>query len=960
MRFLRWLLHLPIGLWDGLRDFHAPPGVVVQGLCTGLAFALLGIGLVLVYRSSRFINFAHGQIGAFGAAMLAAAVLQWHTPYWLAVPFGMAISAAVASGVEVVVVRRLANAPRAMSMIATLGVGQLLFFIAILVDEKAAGGTYFPRPAGFPTLSISGLKLNPTYSAMMVLAPALLIALILFFTRTRFGLAIRAAAANPDAAAMAAMSPRRLSTLTWAIAGALACVTSALLIPNLGALAGSAVGPTLMVRALAAAVIGRMQSLTVTFAAGIGIGLFDSLFRFNYGPGWGSVGLLVIIVVALLLQAKPGRREDEKGTWLAVQPWAPLPEAVRQARLVKAAPYALLGALITALVLMPTHMTNGHAYSFAVLLCYVMVGFSITIITGLGGQLSLGQLAIAGFGAAAALDVVGWTHDYHLGLLAAALTGAIVSVLIGLPALRVQGLLLAVVTLALALATLTFFLQQDPPVGFGTSRSAGRVSLLGLSPQDSKHITLITGAIFLLAFVLSANVRRSSFGRLLVALRDNEDAARAFGVKATRRKLQAYALAGMVAGLAGGALAYAQGFGSVSARTFAVDQGISIVTVTIVGGLGLLAGPILGAFVALPDILNAGPEVKGLVLLGWLVLILYCPNGVAGLLRPVRDRVVRGLAQLSGVDVERAYADADPARAASTAAVVQLPPASPRETTGQPLLVVDTISKRYGGLTAVDGVSLTVNEGEVLGLIGPNGAGKTTLFECLSGFVKVDGGSISFGDREITGWSPERRASAGLIRSFQDSALFSTLTVLETALVAGERVHPTHVASALTGMSRVTRQREQRARELISLLGLDRYRHTQIGSLSTGTRRIAELACLVALEPRLLLLDEPSSGIAQREVEALGEVLLTIKAHLDATLVVIEHDIALVSALSDRMVAMETGRILAVGTPHEVLTNEAVVESYLGGDPTAVHRSAADTTTARRTRTTSSPAEIGV
>jgi ABC-type branched-subunit amino acid transport system ATPase component len=146
----------------------------------------------------------------------------------------------------------------------------------------------------------------------------------------------------------------------------------------------------------------------------------------------------------------------------------------------------------------------------------------------------------------------------------------------------------------------------------------------------------------------------------------------------------------------------------------------------------------------------------------------------------------------------------------------------------------------------------------------------------------------------------------------------------------------------------MTRRREERARELLALLGLDRYRHTQIGALSTGTRRIAELACLVALEPRLMLLDEPSSGIAQREVEALGDVLLKIKEHLGATLVVIEHDIALVSALSDRMVAMETGRILAMGTPAEVLADDAVVVSYLGGDPTAVARTA---TTTRRTRT---------
>ena len=933
-----------MSLWG--FDFRL--ALLVQGGCNGLAFALLGVGLVLVYRSSRFINFAHSQTGAFGAAMLATAVLSWHVPYWVAMPFGMLAAALVASGIEIVVVRRLASAPRAMSMIATLGVGQLLFFISFLINEKASGVTYFPHPTGFPTMTINGQELNSTYSAIIVLAPTVLIALVLFFTRTRWGLAIRAASANPDAAAMAAMSPRRLSTLTWAISGAVACVTSAMLIPNLGAIAGAALGPTLLLRPLAAAVIGKMQNLTVTFIAGVSVGLVDYLLGYNYGPGAGEVGLLVIIMVALLLQMKPGRREDEKGTWLAVQPWRPLPEAIRQAWTVRAVPVALTVAMVVAVLWLPSQLTNGHAYSYSVLLCYVMVGFSLTIITGLGGQLSLGQLAIAGFGAVAALDVVGWTGDFHLGLLAAAVAGAAVGTVIGLPALRVQGMLLAVATLGLSLATAAFFLTQDAPWGFGTSRSPGKVSLLGWEPTTGKQIAVLTGVLFLIVFVVAANIRRSSFGRLLVALRDNEDAARAFGVPATRRKLQGYALSGLLAGLAGATLAYSQGFGAISSRTFATDQGIAIVTITIVGGLGLLAGPLLGAFVALPDVLGAGPEVKGTVLLAWIILILYCPNGVAGIIRPLRERVLPMLARMAGVDVARAFADADPARASASAATVELPAAPPDPRVDEPLLVVQDLRKSYGGLVAVDGVSLEVRRGEVLGLIGPNGAGKTTLIECLSGFVPVDGGSIGFDGRDITRWSPERRAHAGLIRSFQDSALFSTLTVLETALVAGERVHPTHIGSALTGMSRMTRRREQRARELIALLGLDRYRHTQIGSLSTGTRRIAELACIVALEPTLMLLDEPSSGVAQREVEALGDVLLRIKEHLGATLVVIEHDIALVSSLSDRMVAMETGRILAVGTPDEVLSDDAVVESYLGGDPTAVHRSATSTA---RTRT---------
>jgi ABC-type branched-subunit amino acid transport system ATPase component len=226
-----------------------------------------------------------------------------------------------------------------------------------------------------------------------------------------------------------------------------------------------------------------------------------------------------------------------------------------------------------------------------------------------------------------------------------------------------------------------------------------------------------------------------------------------------------------------------------------------------------------------------------------------------------------------------------------------------------------------------------------VGLIGPNGAGKTTTFELLGGFTRPDSGRVIFDGEDISDLGPEERGRRGLIRSFQDAALFPTLTVLDAARLSFERVAPTSFFKSVLGLPGAERSKDRMARELVGAMGLDSYRNKQIQELSTGTRRITEIACLIALQPTLLLLDEPSSGIAQRETEALGRLLQQIKDELDLTMLIIEHDIPLIMGLSDNIVAMDAGSVIATGTPDVVRIDPAVVEAYLGGSVTAIERS---------------------
>jgi ABC-type branched-subunit amino acid transport system ATPase component/predicted MFS family arabinose efflux permease len=265
----------------------------------------------------------------------------------------------------------------------------------------------------------------------------------------------------------------------------------------------------------------------------------------------------------------------------------------------------------------------------------------------------------------------------------------------------------------------------------------------------------------------------------------------------------------------------------------------------------------------------------------------------------------------------------------------------------RPVLQVENLVKRYGGVTAVDDVTFDLREGEVLGLIGPNGAGKTTIFDLITGFQPLDGGRVGFEGIDITGLRPEERARRGLIRRFQDARLFPALTVFETLLIALEQ--KLEVRSSLLNAvaapqaRRAERRLRVRAERLIELFELQPYRDKFVKELSTGLRRIVDLACVIATEPKVLLLDEPSSGIAQAEAEGLAPLLRRIRFETGCSILIIEHDMPLISAVSDELLALDRGRPVTRGRPDVVLNDERVIESYLGTSEAAVRRSGSTT-----------------
>jgi branched-chain amino acid transport system ATP-binding protein len=278
------------------------------------------------------------------------------------------------------------------------------------------------------------------------------------------------------------------------------------------------------------------------------------------------------------------------------------------------------------------------------------------------------------------------------------------------------------------------------------------------------------------------------------------------------------------------------------------------------------------------------------------------------------------------------------------------------------VLSVRALSKSFGGVTAVSDVSFDLHEGEILGVIGPNGAGKTTVFDLVSGFTATDTGAIVLGDADITDAGPDVRARMGLGRSFQDARLFPALTVRDTVALSLERhievKDPIAAALNLPAVKECEAALSERVDELIEIMNLGAFRDKFVSELSTGSRRIVDLACVLAHEPRVILFDEPSSGIAQRETEALGPLLQRIREQTQASLLLIEHDMPLVTSIADEIIALDLGQVVTRGRPEEVVHHPQVVAAYLGTSEEIIARSGVIDLTGskRRTRTRRTPA----
>ncbi len=927
--------------------------IVYLGVIDGLLIGLLALGVVLIYRASGVINFAVGSLGVLSASLLALLVLTYGWPFWPAAIVSVVAGGLIAAALELTVITRLFRAPRVILLVATIGIAQFcgLLQVALPDIEVSIASRYPVALSG--RWEILGLRVRGAELIVIIVVPVLTAALTYYLQRTAQGRAIRAAASNPDLARLTAISPKIISTITWIIAGLLAAVALIFVAGINGQPSGfRSLGAATLVQVLAAALIGRLRNFPVAMIAGVALGLLRSLLVFNWPTTVGLYdGSLFLIVIATTLVASR-RLSGTDESFSFVPTTRPLPHAVARLWWVRHSSRIGIGLLIGAAAILPFLVTlASRQLLFSEVLLFALIGISLVVLSGWTGQISLGQAALAGIGGlttaalVAGRDIgvgVGGTSFTlplpHLHFLLALLVGAVVTgavaVIIGLGALRIRGFHLAIATLALALLGQQFlwrrpFLSGDSYT-VSLPRATGPIDL-----ADQRTYYFFSLIALVVVIILVARMRGTGVGRRWLAVRDNSTAASAYTISPSRAGIQAFVVSGVIAGLGGGLLAGLYVSIGLTER-FQLQDSIKVVAIAVIGGAGTVVGPILGALwiVGLPAVWPANDLVPPLTSsVGLLILLMYFPGGFAQVVLTARDRFLAWYADR--------LPEPEPPPKREVASVVSRSEAAPASTGS--VLFAEEVTVAFGGLTAVDNASIRVDAGEVVGLIGTNGAGKTTLMNAISGFVPSSG-RIELEGRRIENMAADRRAALGLGRAFQQSRLFPDLTVLETLAVAAESRQRTSFTTAVahlpTGYRRDRAQRAH-AQDIADFLGLGPYADKFTSELSTGTRRIVELGCLLALEARVLCLDEPTGGVAQREVEAFAPLLLSIKDLLGAAMLVIEHDMPMIMQISNRIYCLEAGRVIAVGSPAEVRADPGVIASYLGTDERAIRRSGA-------------------
>ena len=892
---------------------------LLLGLANGAVFAALGLALVVTHRSSKVMNFGASAVALLAATLYAglrrgelfllvpglprSVEIGEELGFFPAALLTLAISALFGLLVYGLVFRPLRSAPPVAPAVASLGIAVV---VAGVITQRL--GTR-PQPVEriFPAgqLHWGDVTVQKDKLAFAAAVVAMAVAVWALGRFTRFGLASRAVAQSEKGAHLSGIPADRIAAANWMLSALVAGAAGILIAPIVPPVP---IQYTLfIVPALATATIGGFDRIGAAVAGGLAIGMLQSEVAYlrtqhDWIPSNGAAELVPLLLILLVLVARakplPGRGVQLQRTLgRAPRPRTPLLPAL-----------AATAVAAVALVLFEREWRAALATS----LILGTVALSSVVVTGYSGQVSLAQLTLAGV---AGFLLGPLTTDWELPLvhtqlpfplapIAAALGAAAIGVVFGLPAVRIRGLPVAVVTLALAVALEAAWLRNTDLVS-SSGKDVTGPTLFGLDLRVGSGaeyprlgFCFLALGVLLVVGLGVARLRTSSLGAAMLAVRANERAAAAAGVDVVRTKVVAFALGAFIAGLGGALLAYKQG--NVTVDSFSAFLGLSLFATVYLAGItsvsgGVVAGLICAegiAFTIIDDHLSLGRWYSTIAGVGLVLTVVKNPEGIVG---PVHELLLRRRRRTVSAGAELGAPAGERPR---------------RRVPGATVLSLQDLRVRYGGVVAVDGVGFEVAEASITGLIGPNGAGKTTLLDAISGFAPARGHVVVSG-RPLGGMKPHARVRAGLGRTFQAIELYDDLSVAENVVVG-----------LAAGRGEVD--------DTLDLLGLAGLRELPAGELSQGTRQLVSIARALVGRPTVLLLDEPAAGLDSTESRWLGERLCDIRDS-GTTILLVDHDVQLVLDLCDEIQVLDFGSVIASGPPADVRNDARVRAAYLGG-----------------------------
>lgn len=900
---------------------------IVIGISVGSVYGLAGTGLVLQYKTSGIFNFAYGALATVSVFVFYWLHVQNGWP-WPLTAFVCVFALGPLMGILLeLLARRLATVDHTLQIASTVGL--VLWVVAIGSIWLGDVSESFPPFLPTSTVELGGVNIQWQQIIVAIIALVSTVALYLFLRSTRLGTAMRGVVDDPELLSVMGESPVRVRRWAWIIGSSFAALSGLLIAPSLPVQA--LILTLLVVQAFGAAAIGYFSNLPLTYAGGLMIGIAGALAtKYVVDVPW-LIGLpsglpFIVLFVVLLVTPRSKLAPRRFLTPRTIPTSWHAPTRMR----------VLAGVLfLGVLCLVPSWVgTNLTVYSSALVL--VILVLSLGLLTRLSRQVSLCQYAFAAIGAS---SMAHFTTDHGFPWLVALLLAGLVAVPVGaiiaIPAIRLSGVFLALATLGFGILLEQMIYTQDfmfGPTAEGIKAARPSFDLGPFHAGTDTGIYFVILAVVVIVGVGVAVLSETRLGKLLRAMGDSPLALETAGLNVNVTRVIVFCISAFIAAISGALTASLYTFAIGS--NFPSFSSLTLVALVVV----IVAGEPWYAFIASAVIVL----VPLYVTWGNIGLYITAFFGLGAVLMPAfRDKIPgtpmavrRFIDRLGGR--QPAVADVPPATELPELPAAEVPttlsPASPaRPRTGG--LEVQHLTVRYGGAVAVDDASLHAPRGVITGLIGPNGAGKTTTFNACSGLLKPTSGRIRLHDEDITRSSSAARARRGLGRTFQRVQLFESLSVRTNIELARECA----VAGGNPLRQVVPRRHDSRlvrdaTLEAIQLTGIGDLVDSPVKSLSTGQRRLVELARVLTGPFDMILLDEPSSGLDQAETEQFGTILRHVVAVRGLGILLVEHDMSLVQQVCDRVYVLDFGRMLFEGTANEMIGSDVVRAAYLGSE----------------------------